>query len=343
MPVLRPNEKQTWRTRVIRGFVLVTFGLVIGEVLLHLFNLPLDRFMGALPHGVEGAVESDPELGWKHRPGSFSVVVAEEAGKLSPRFPVTYWTDRSRATRTSFEHPAALEVLLLGCSYVEGYLLGDEDTFGWKLQTLAPDVMVSNGGVAGYGTLQSYLELKRPLRQDSRKHRSLVVYGFADFHAFRNIKNPLRQFYTSTPGLFPYCDEAQCQLWEGRPKGVLRTASRVFALIQDAIDSAYLLQRKDLARKVTMRLLREMSTLVSESGGELVIAPVSLDDTSWLAEFEQAGIPVVMCDSETLHRREYRLVDGHPNARWGEDFSRCLAKGLRPFITELEALGPPLS
>lgn len=234
-----------------------------------------------------------------------------------------------------------VEVLLTGCSFVEGYGLGDTDTFAWKLQTLLPDVTASNGGVAGYGTLQSSLAIKRHLRESGNRNRTLVVYGFADFHAIRNVKNPLHHFYSTAPRPFPYCDEAGCGTWEGRAPGEIRRFSRVFALIEDAVDSAYLLYRRDLARKVTMRLLREMSTFVADSGGKFVIAPVSLDDTSWLAEFEQAGIPVVMCDSETLHREEYRLEDGHPNARWTDDFSRCLAKGLRPFIAQLEGLGPP--
>lgn len=232
-----------------------------------------------------------------------------------------------------------MEILLSGCSFVEGYGLDDQDTFGWKLQSLLPQIKVTNLGVGGYGSLQSLMAVKRYLDKGGKSTRRIVVYGFADFHSVRDIKNPLHQYYITTPGIFPYCDEQGCQTWEGRAAGRLRRALRIFGVLEDALDALRLMWRRELARRVTLRLVRQMSTAVSERGGKLIIAPVSLNDTSWLTDFRNAGIPVVMCDSETLHQKEYQLEDGHPNARWTEAYSECLARELAPFLTQQETSG----
>jgi hypothetical protein len=187
------------------------------------------------------------------------------------------------------------------------------------------------------------MAVKRYLDKGGKSTRRIVVYGFADFHSVRDIKNPLHHYYTTTPGIFPYCDEQGCQTWEGRAEGQLRRALRIFGVIEDAVDSASLMWRRDFARKVTLRIVRQMSSAVSERGGTLIIAPVSLDDTSWLTDFRNAGIPVVMCDSETLHQRGYHLEDGHPNARWTEEYSECLAKALAPFLSQQETSEKPAS
>ena len=55
--------------------------------------------------------------------------------------------------------------MVLGCSFVQGWALSDEETFAWKLQERFVRARVLNFGTAGYGTTQSLLALERYLEE----------------------------------------------------------------------------------------------------------------------------------------------------------------------------------
>lgn len=307
-------------SRAMLVMLSVVVGLLSLEIALRIVGYPVAR---DIDDYMPNVLLRDDELGWRHNPGKY-FFQAEGARPIK----VTYWPNGLRATRELPAHDGK-EVILLGCSFVDGFGLSDEDTFAWKLQVHLPDLSVQNLGTAGYGTYQSLLALRRYLTQ-STSIAPVIVYGFADFHTARNIKNALGQRYWRSPAIFPYCDDEHCTSWPGSPqssglKAFLRTAA-----LLDAVKDAIALRGKvELSHRVTARLLKEMAETARGRGARLIVAPVFLQDPFWEEELKTLDLEVVRCDKPELSRPEFLLSDGHPNARWSEEFSRCLGGFLR--------------
>ena len=118
----------------------------------------------------------DPVLGWRNNPG---VHPADEGAHE----PMTILADGSRATGTPAG--AGTTVLIVGCSFAEGYGVRDDETFAWKLQQRFPQLRIRDFGVPGYGTYQSLVLLREAMAQGIQP--ALVIYGFLPFHADRNV------------------------------------------------------------------------------------------------------------------------------------------------------------
>ncbi len=273
---------------------------------------------------VPGAFTVDSELGWRHSPSTRNYQAANGSG---PVFTVTFREDGSRAVSND-EHLSGPEIILLGCSFTEGYGLSDSQTFAWKLQSLLPARFVKNFGTAGYGTLQSYFLERRYLDAHRDRPPAAIVYHFASFHLARNIKNPATQRYWVQPGIFPYCDLEGCSTWSGKPMGPLSHWSRFYSLAENVADGLRLAWQQTDAEQIALKLVKDMKELATERGTRFYAAPVDQDGHHWTELFRQEGIEVLDCDSPMLHEQGFRLSDGHPNERWTEEFSKCLAPKL---------------
>src|SRR5690606_32677850 len=107
-----------------------------------------------LDFGMPRMHEPDAELGWVNRAGRHVFG--------APPIRMTFWEDHTRATAAS-PVDAAGSIVVLGCSFVQGWALSDEDTFAWKLQERFPRARVFNYGTAGYGATQALVSLRRHL------------------------------------------------------------------------------------------------------------------------------------------------------------------------------------
>jgi hypothetical protein len=264
-------------------------------------------------------------LGWRHVPGTFSYIdsVAEPPRKFS----VTYLSDYSRITSLKGELDNT-PLALTGCSFIEGFGLDDVDTAGWKLQTALPGYSVQNFGTGGYGTYQSLLAIKALPERFRTSPGAVILYGFADFHAARNIRSSGGQRAWSDEAIFPVCDLNGCGVWSGkRMEGWLRR-SRAISLLENIVDLVGSVWNSGTARKVTERLVAEMQGTVRAMGARLIIAPVTEIDSEWAAFFRSINAEVVLCAPSIVDPKTYLLGDGHPNARWNEDYSRCIARYL---------------
>ncbi|MFN8179180.1 MAG: GDSL-type esterase/lipase family protein [bacterium] len=137
----------------------VLVALALGEVVIRAFRLEGDQFF-----------EPNAWVGWVHRPGVHGTYVSDQAkngavqinrrGLLGPERP--------------YDKPAGVHrVLLLGDSYTESMQVPYAQTWGALLEkSLGAGWEVINGGVAGYGTDNSLLELKR----EYAKYRPDVVF-----------------------------------------------------------------------------------------------------------------------------------------------------------------------
>ena len=83
---------------------------------------------------------------------------------------MTFLDDHSRRSWTTPNKPdQRAEVLLVGCSFTEGFGVDDEDTFSYLLNARYPHLMFHNFGTGGYGTYQSLLRVKKNLALTRRR------------------------------------------------------------------------------------------------------------------------------------------------------------------------------
>jgi len=135
-----------------------------------------------IPSNEPTVVEYDPSLGWRNKPGAYVYPgYTPDAADIT----VTIWPDGSRATGDREE--ASLErVVLLGDSFTFGWAVSDAETYAWRLHDRFSSIEFRNHGVGGYGTYQSLLVLRDLLARPTPPPR-LVIYGFADWQAARNV------------------------------------------------------------------------------------------------------------------------------------------------------------
>ncbi len=215
---------------------------------------------------------------------------------------------------------------LVGCSFIEGFGLDDTETSGWKLQSILPNYSVQNFGAGGYGTLQALLVIRDLPKRYRETQGSVIVYGFADFHQARNIRNAGAQRSWRGDAVFPVCDEAGCGVWSGKPMGRWFQRSRCLSLLENVWDFLLYQRKVDTARAVTEHLLSEMKNTAQGMGARFIVAPVTSLSSDWLSFFRSAGVEVVSCAPTITNREQYLLGDGHPKGLWNEEYSKCLAR-----------------
>ncbi|MBF0459025.1 MAG: SGNH/GDSL hydrolase family protein [Nitrospirae bacterium] len=153
---------------VAAGVLIVEGGtraIGIGSNNISMFNRPW-----AAPH---------PTLGWINRGGVYN---STEAGHV----PMTFWNDGRRANRVQPVKTAKTRVLLIGCSFTQGYGVRDNETFSYLLDNKYPGIAFDNYGTGGYGTVQSFL-MTRHMFNASPTAPDLVIYGYIPAHEDRNV------------------------------------------------------------------------------------------------------------------------------------------------------------
>ena len=174
---------RTWPRRTPFSIIMIVF---YAAIVLALTEAGL-RVLGFTPRRLASSrfgptsYMPDAKLGWVNREGTY---LSSEAGKAS----MTFLDDHSRR---SWIEPAKAaqrgEVLVVGCSFTEGYGVADEDTFSYVLNQRYPHYMFHNFGTGGYGTYQSLLRIEQNLSQLNTNDIPLVIYGFIDLHLQRNV------------------------------------------------------------------------------------------------------------------------------------------------------------
>lgn len=281
----------------------------------------------------------DPVLGWRNNPG---VHPAHEG----PHEPMTILPDGSRATGT----PAAADgpiVIIVGCSFAEGYGVRDDETFGWILQQKFPHVRFLNFGTPGYGTYQSF-QLLREVVDQRRIQPALVIYGFVPFHAGRNVLTyyMLDAFRSFGGQRF---SPPHVELRDGRlepfPPFVVSNwpfeeYSALVTLLHRTELKYRLADREKDQTQVTVLLLRRMQEFLAGKNARLLVATLSdygppgpeeyrlMSDGMRTAGIEE--LDVVYRGEETSPEKLLVGGSGHPGARihawWAEKLGAWLGR-----------------
>jgi hypothetical protein len=179
----------------VGSLALLALGLAAAEVAARLaFGMP--RMPVAFDAGLPPLHEPDPELGWRNRAGAVEWPGrARDAGRP---IRMTFWPGGLRATAPA-KPGGRPELVVVGCSYAQGWALDDADAFAWQLQQRHPELAVANLATAGYGAYQSLLALERHF-SESDEPVARVVYGMIEHHEIRNVAPAgwLRRLATAT-------------------------------------------------------------------------------------------------------------------------------------------------
>jgi hypothetical protein len=294
------------------------------------------------PDSKYGWAQFDPALGWRNKPGVF---FSNEAGNAS----MTFWSDGRRSTRPDPTPRRLPQVLFVGCSFTQGYGVPDQETFAYRLSETNLNWDVENFGTGGYGAYQSLLRM-RNVFSEKRYSPSLVVYGYLDFHAYRDVagyawvkalRNSKGEFFappsvTVRQGRLVEYPLATFPRWPGE---------REFALVALA-KIAYLrlrfLPRAGDEEEATKLLLTEMRNLAVENGARFLVMELETPPPSIQGYMNAHAIDSVDCLTfdPTLHldasifnlavsSPSFRVGGtGHPNGKVHRSWAACIDRWL---------------
>lgn len=132
----------------------------------------------------EKCIIAHPWMGFALRPGNYEVTINEGL-----HYSVRHGMDSLRFTGQAFsEENHSDSIYFFGCSYTYGMGVSDSLTFPFLIQQNEQSRSVRNFGVPGYGTVQTYLQLKKLI--EINEIPAIVIINYADFHDDRNALTP---------------------------------------------------------------------------------------------------------------------------------------------------------
>ncbi|WP_298369929.1 SGNH/GDSL hydrolase family protein [Azospirillum sp.] len=170
------------RVTLIISLVSLLLSLLVGEVYLRMVGFtPKAVWVNANFDGSNWGME-DPVLGWVNRSGTFASL--EKGGA-----DMSFQPDHTRTSRPVAEAGRSADVLVVGCSFTQGYSVSDAETYAWRLGERFPGLIIDNFGTGGYSTYQSLLRIRNELqaRKDPPK---LVILGFIAHQMVRTVAPP---------------------------------------------------------------------------------------------------------------------------------------------------------
>ena len=290
-----------------------------------------------LDDGLPVLQEPDDDLGWRNKAGSVVWPGQGEDGGKDIR--MTFWSNGLRATAPApdLDRP---HVVVIGCSYTQGWAVTDQETYPWHLQAEFPSHAFLNYGTAGYGTNQSLLALERYFAA-GHDSPAVVIYGFIDYHEERNVApaNWLKALATASRAgtlSIPFVSigadgTLERHRLDRANSWPLRSHLASVAAVEDRVLEFRTRGRFEQRREVTDRLILELQRVTRDHGSRLLIAILESRDepkahvTAFTA---REGIESVDC---TVPNQELLQVPGysHPDRRINAHWARCIGDRLR--------------
>lgn len=321
--------------------VSAKLGLLLATTVLMLVGMEYAaRWLGFRPMTIEanehfrpdskyGWAQFDPVLGWRNRPG---VSISNEAGNV----PMTFWSDGRRPTRRDPSARSLPQVLFVGCSWTQGYAVVDEETFAYRLSEMNQKWDVENFGTGGYGAYQSLLRMRNVFSEKTYSPK-LVVYGYVDFHAYRDVagyawvktlRNMKGEFFAPPSVIVEQGHLVEYPMttfprWPGETKYAL------VALAKNATLRLLFLRREGYEEEATKLLLTEMRNLAVENGARFVVMELKTPPTSIQEYMDAHAIDSVDClkfdPTVRLTSPNYQVGGaGHPNDKVHKSWAACI-------------------
>jgi hypothetical protein len=288
-------------------------------------------------------LEYHPTYGWQPKEGIYQYSTLPDRSPI--RITVLPGGIRASAQTPVTESDDRPNIVVVGCSFMFGWAISDQDTLAWKLQEAFPAWSVVNFGTPGYGTYQSLLRMEDSL---PRLHPDVVVYGFLLPHADRNVamgywlnavaKRSRRghvsmPYVTSSRGRLVRHGLTQYSSWPGRKYSALITA------LEKSWTELTARSRTRHADETTRQVMLEMKNLADRRNTKFLIVflgnnRVSPDIFESYCDFADANrIPYVDCSQggdETL------LVpgDGHPNEKANAQWFDIVEPAIRKLLNQ---------
>ncbi|NOY75112.1 MAG: hypothetical protein GXP32_04890 [Kiritimatiellaeota bacterium] len=266
---------------------------------------------------------------------------------------MTFNSDGSRSVSERPNNSKTNEkTFFIGGSFIQGWAVSDNETMAWKVQKLFPKTWVRNFGVGGYGTLQSYMTLRKISKKITPY--SIVFYGLIEHHEDRDVAPEYwlealsrysKRGHVALPwaSLDPKTGELVFQKPESYTHAPLREYSAAVTVIEKAAMLLKTAGRMRGKREILKKLILRMNALVKKRKGRfLVILFASPKEflTDMSVFLKENGIGMVNC----AYKQTPALTvsgEGHPNGAmntlWAKDVAEVLTrmtKIKRPAETE---------
>ncbi len=310
--------------------VSLVAALFLGEIGLRLLGHPPRRLIKNT-HFTSHWAQLDDALGWMNRPGTFESI---EPGHV----PMHFTEDHRRVSGNETELAGRkASVVLVGCSYTQGYGLPDEQTMAALLNSRFPDITFLNFGTAGYSTYQSLLLLERILN-DSRYAPSMVIYGYIPHHNERNYATySWAKSLTDSDGRYLVAPHARLKdgalVFHGMTiidPWPLETRSAFVTLLHDAWlqYGRYAAFGTDEMDAITAQLIVMLRDACAKKGIRFAVLALHEPATPAVRKLAESGqITFADCQKEIYGQPEYRIGGtGHPNARVQAEWADCIAR-----------------
>jgi hypothetical protein len=323
----------------MRSSLAPKLGLLLGSAAVSLLVIEAGlRFMGYKPRHSEvnasfaSWAAPDREMGWVNRGGTWT---SSEPGHVQMSFDA----DGRRHDPAAGKPNSAPRILVVGCSFTQGYGVGDEDTYAHQINRSLPGNEVLNFGTGGYGAYQSRLRVDRYFAA-SHEDTPLVIYGLFYSHHLRDLAPmPWILMLTMQDGSYMVPPNIKVRAGEivespGGPVGLwpLEDRSAIVALLHHAVMRVQNRVTPAMGTPAFHHSILQMQKAVKANNAALLIVglvPIPADDLAWLKAQRENGVDFVACDHPDPQSPELQVGGiGHPNERLHRWWAACALKAL---------------
>ncbi|HXV24083.1 MAG TPA: hypothetical protein VED46_07480 [Alphaproteobacteria bacterium] len=281
----------------------------------------------------------DPTLGWVNKSG---MARSTEAGNAL----MSFSADGSRVSPLLHGEKALLKVLVVGCSFTQGYGVADDETYVHFLNQRFPQIRFENFGTAGYNTLQSTMMAERLLMQwQGRERPALVIYGLLSDHLRRNVSSgkfimsliDADGRYISPPHARLRGQEFELEPYRELAPWPFERRSVILSLIHRLwINYAYDVDGSE-AEEVTRRIVERFDQTVRANGSRPLVAILKRDRP--IEKLVRPGSVEALDCSHPNYGTDPALrtggTTGHPSAALHRHYADCIGDWIEQRLGEL--------
>jgi hypothetical protein len=318
--------------KVALVLVSIAVSLVVIEVGLRVAGFEPRR--DAVNVGFDSWAGPNVEMGWVNRAGTWK---SAEPGNA----PMSFDADGRRNDPAGNKPVNLSRILVVGCSFTQGYGVADDQTFSHFVNQSLPSAELLNFGTGAYGSYQSRLRVNHYFKA-AHPTTTLVIYGLFYSHHLRDLA-PLPWIISLTMQDGSYMVPPNIRMRSGEitesPGGPIglwplesRTAS--VALLHRAVMKLENRVTIGMVAPVFRHGILAMQEAVASNRAALLIVglvPIAGEDLEWLQmQSRDKVIDFVACEHPDYDKDPGLKVGGvgHPSERLHRWWADCTLKAL---------------